>query len=158
MDGEENPLAPAHPDRAGGGNDRGVLGDRVGELLGEPLMAYFSNGTEGMVFTEAWCGQCRNWRERENDPDKLNGPGCPIWDAHIMGELVNEKVRAALSMLITEDHQCRMFEPAATTLSETDELDRLLGFTPGISPAWHERMDRLRKMHVELLLRRGANS
>jgi hypothetical protein len=36
-------------------------------------MAYFSNGTEGMMYQERYCSKCRNY---------ING-GCAIWDAHL---------------------------------------------------------------------------
>lgn len=36
-------------------------------------MAYFSNGTEGMMFQERQCFACRHWNDET---------GCPIWLLH----------------------------------------------------------------------------
>lgn len=42
-------------------------------------MAYFSNGTEGMIYESQYCENCINYREY----DPLNGlKSCPIWDLH----------------------------------------------------------------------------
>ena len=84
-------------------------------------MGYFSNGTEGMIFTEMFCERCVNWR----DLDDNRGPGCPIWDAHLMFayEECNSESNAAtiLGMLIrrvdtlasdglpVNDNECAMF-------------------------------------------------
>lgn len=39
-------------------------------------MGYFSNGTEGMVYEEAYCSRCKFYGPEE-------GPGCPIWGLHL---------------------------------------------------------------------------
>lgn len=64
-------------------------------------MGYFSNGTEGAIFTERFCERCVNWR----DLDDNRGPGCPVWDAHLLYayELCNEDEnpgKVILDMLI----------------------------------------------------------
>lgn len=42
-------------------------------------MAYFSNGTEGMMYEEKYCSNCINYREY----DALGGlKSCPIFDLH----------------------------------------------------------------------------
>lgn len=38
-------------------------------------MAYFSNRTEGMMYRERYCDNCKHWSE-EN--------GCPIWLLHAL--------------------------------------------------------------------------
>jgi hypothetical protein len=43
-------------------------------------MGHFSNGSEGMMYLEQYCMNCRNWHEDENHDE----PGCPIWDLHLM--------------------------------------------------------------------------
>lgn len=42
-------------------------------------MAYFANGTEGLMYQERYCFQCANWKDREDG----KGEGCPIWDIHL---------------------------------------------------------------------------
>lgn len=37
-------------------------------------MAYFGNGTEGLMYQEEYCFKCKNFR----------GSGCPIWDLHLL--------------------------------------------------------------------------
>lgn len=43
-------------------------------------MAYFPNGTSGMVYQGKYCENCWNWRDLNDD----RGPGCPIWDWHLI--------------------------------------------------------------------------
>lgn len=63
-------------------------------------MGYFSNGTEGKIFQEAYCLRCVNWR----DLDDGRGPGCPVYDTHLLFayELCNseEAGKTILDMLI----------------------------------------------------------
>ncbi len=40
-------------------------------------MAYFSNGTEGMIYQTDYCDRCRNYQGGD-------APGCPIWDLHLL--------------------------------------------------------------------------
>ena len=73
-------------------------------------MAYFPNGTAGDVYQTMYCDRCIH-REREDEDG--NDIGCPVWDAHILLEYVDEKT--ILDMLIPmkndgiEADQCRMF-------------------------------------------------
>lgn len=46
-------------------------------------MAYFSNGTEGLMYNERYCERCQNWG-RDAISEKTEVPGCPIWDAHMV--------------------------------------------------------------------------
>jgi hypothetical protein len=77
-------------------------------------MAYFSNGTEGMMYQEQWCDRCQNFR----DLDDGRGHGCPIWDAHLLyayeecGKKSNAKSILDLLIPAGSDHfpaQCSMF-------------------------------------------------
>ncbi len=67
-------------------------------------MAYFSNGTEGMLYNEEYCLKCINW-----DYNEETGESCPIWDAHLMFE--GREVQDLLDFLIprhtfNEKHEC----------------------------------------------------
>ena len=60
-------------------------------------MAYFSNGTEGMMYQERYCEHCTYW---VGDVDRIGSDlGCPIWQLH---ELHNrdKEWRATLDRLI----------------------------------------------------------
>ncbi|MDR6818453.1 hypothetical protein J2X76_003630 [Neorhizobium sp. 2083] len=65
-------------------------------------MAYFSNGTEGMMYEEKFCDRC------------LHQEGCPVWDAHLLYSYrdCNDE-GSILHMLIPRDGagnaRCRMF-------------------------------------------------
>lgn len=75
-------------------------------------MAYFSNGTEGMVYEERYCNRCVH----QGGP---NGPGCHVWVCHLLYayEECNNKsnAKAMLDTLIPMDEetgfagQCTMF-------------------------------------------------
>ena len=80
-------------------------------------MGYFSNGTEGLLYQEQYCFRCVHYGPKE-------GPGCPIWGAHLFYaySLCNDTPgkspgKAMLDMLIPmegiENLQCRLFYPAA---------------------------------------------
>jgi len=44
-------------------------------------MAYFSNGTEGMMYQEKYCHNCQYWNDA--DYERLGYEvGCPIWLLH----------------------------------------------------------------------------
>jgi len=60
-------------------------------------MAYFSNGTEGLIYQEQYCFRCEHWEQRPGE----GAEGCPVWDAHLMWayELCNEKDHPAKQML-----------------------------------------------------------
>lgn len=63
-------------------------------------MGYFSNGTEGAMFEEAWCARCVH---SDIGPGKEIGvdPPCPIWFAHMLYayKLCNEKEHPAKVIL-----------------------------------------------------------
>ena len=73
-------------------------------------MGYFSNGTEGDLYREAYCDKCR-W-------DKDNA--CPIWMAHMLHNYAEcNKAESTLHMLIPRkaapdfgNDECFFFEPA----------------------------------------------
>ena len=72
-------------------------------------MGYFSNGTEGMMYEEAYCNRCLH----QGPPD---GPGCAIWLAHMLYNYDEcNKKESILHLLIprTKDglgnEQCTMF-------------------------------------------------
>jgi hypothetical protein len=83
-------------------------------------MGYFANGTEGMMFEEAFCSRClhSDYREGKDFGDKDNPP-CPILMAHLMFayEECNStsNAKTMLDMLIrpTENfgNECQMFVP-----------------------------------------------
>lgn len=60
-------------------------------------MAYFSNGTEGMMYQERYCYNCKYW---VGDIDNIGSDlGCPIWMLHELH--VGEKAwRPTLDALI----------------------------------------------------------
>ena len=58
-------------------------------------MAYFSNGTEGMLYNEEYCLKCINW-----DYNEETGGSCPIWDTHLLFE--GEEVQSLLDFLIPQ--------------------------------------------------------
>lgn len=41
-------------------------------------MAYFSNGTSGMMYEEEYCSKC------EHGPSSVDEACCPVWHAHMM--------------------------------------------------------------------------
>lgn len=79
-------------------------------------MGYFSNGAEGTMYLEHFCGRCKNWKK-----DDL-GVGCAVWDAHMLfstyGNTLEHKARReVLNVLIPENKDgchndaCKMFNP-----------------------------------------------
>ena len=74
-------------------------------------MGHFSNGTEGMMYEEAWCDRCRFNADEDN--------ACPVMIAHLLYDydLSQDKEhpgKVILDLLIPigEDgfnEQCRMF-------------------------------------------------
>ncbi len=71
-------------------------------------MGYFSNGTEGEMYVEAYCEKCLN-------SDENAAPGCAVWDAHLMFNYHEATNAGILDILIprSEDklynEQCLMF-------------------------------------------------
>ena len=81
-------------------------------------MGYFSNGTEGMAFEEAWCSRCVH-SDISGDREIGVDPACPVWFAHQLFayDLCNEEEHAGkviLDMLIPQRdlaNECAMFHP-----------------------------------------------
>ena len=78
-------------------------------------MAYFSNGTEGMMYEEQFCDKCVHQGIDSNG----EGKGCPIWNAHFMynyDAAGNETAKGILEMLIPTRSdglfadECSMFQ------------------------------------------------
>jgi hypothetical protein len=44
-------------------------------------MGHFSNGTEGLLYQEKYCFQCRYWDDDENR-EGVGNMGCPVWFLH----------------------------------------------------------------------------
>lgn len=73
-------------------------------------MGYFSNGTEGMDYEEHYCHRCIH-----DGPEE--GPGCPVWLAHLLHNYEqhkDEQLASVLNILIPRDEdgwnqQCSMF-------------------------------------------------
>ena len=73
-------------------------------------MGYFSNGSEGQRYQERYCFQCVHYGPQE-------GPGCPIWAAHLFYVSTRDKdAIAILDMLIPRaealvwNDQCKFYE------------------------------------------------
>lgn len=80
-------------------------------------MAYFSNGTEGMMYQEDWCDRC------------IHAGDCPIWDAHMLHNYRDcNDPESILHMLIPRsadklgNDQCRMFIEANASGDLFDEV------------------------------------
>lgn len=69
-------------------------------------MAYFSNGTEGMIWEQKWCSRCVH-------QDPSDGDGCPILTLHVVFNGDEGDVRTALDMLIPNGNRgpgkCALF-------------------------------------------------
>jgi hypothetical protein len=82
-------------------------------------MGYFPNGTSGMDWQESWCMRCANYRDLGDG----RGPGCPVWDVHILfchGH--GDTFVTLLDTLIPRkglDNECAMFLPADTLTRRT---------------------------------------
>lgn len=76
-------------------------------------MGYFSNGAEGMDYEARYCERCIHFGPEE-------GPGCPIWLAHLVhnyDQNKNADVESVLNMLIPRDkdgwnEECNLFVAA----------------------------------------------
>lgn len=79
-------------------------------------MAYFPNGTAGMMYEEKYCSHCAHM------PEDIDG-GCPIWDMHYLHNRdqcgigkTAKAIKNILDMLIPSDkegfpEECKMFTP-----------------------------------------------
>ena len=78
-------------------------------------MAYFPNGTSGMIFAAENCDHCSQWKEREGYLGV--GEGCPIYDVHLLYQGDSDagpQMPELLGMLITDTKEgpvCQMFTP-----------------------------------------------
>lgn len=86
-------------------------------------MAYFSNGTEGELYIEAFCHRCIHNK----------GDGCAVWDAHLLYSYRDcNDDSSILHILIprSEDglsnEQCRMFVMNPIADLEAEGQGRLL--------------------------------
>lgn len=85
-------------------------------------MAYFPNGTAGMIFEEEWCCRCVH---SPLDPD---APGCTVWLSHLLYsyELCNEMDhpgKIILDLLIEDGGpadpvKCTMFHERSAELAK----------------------------------------
>lgn len=80
-------------------------------------MAYFPNGTSGIVYIEQYCDRCRNWKDLGDG----RGFGCPIWDLHTVhnyDQVKNKDFQRILDSFIPMDKdglypaECLMFDQA----------------------------------------------
>lgn len=73
-------------------------------------MAYFPNGTSGMIYLDDWCSRCVHWKYDQ----ETQTAGCPIWDLHMLYNYEKDS-RLFLDFLIpmTKDKlfadKCKMF-------------------------------------------------
>ncbi len=72
-------------------------------------MAYFANGTEGIMYEEEYCFKCINYRDNGSGSE-----GCPILDLHFIRNYDEcNKKDSFLHFLIPrkgiENEQCSMF-------------------------------------------------
>lgn len=74
-------------------------------------MAYFSNGTEGMIWEEQWCNRCVHNKDPEEDG------GCVVLFVHLLhnyDQTDNEALESVLGCLIPTNEdgfagECKMF-------------------------------------------------
>lgn len=72
-------------------------------------MAYFANGTEGMMYEDEYCSKCINYRDNGSGSE-----GCPILDLHFIHNYDEcNKKDSFLHFLIPrkgiDNEQCSMF-------------------------------------------------
>lgn len=74
-------------------------------------MGYFPNGTEGEAYLDKFCYRCVHLK----DEDDGRGPGCPVWDLHLLLNYHRDGRNAGmLDSFIPRDEEgynleCRMF-------------------------------------------------
>jgi len=63
-------------------------------------MAYFPNGTSGMMFSEDQCCKCLNYR----DKDDGRGHGCAVMDCHLLAnyEQCQEDAEGKMAKMLLE--------------------------------------------------------
>lgn len=91
-------------------------------------MAYFPNGTSGVIYEDHYCWQCIHW----------NDGACPVMDAHNLynydqcdDDARGKAIKTILDLLIPETkdglgaEQCSMFRAKADAEAEEAEQRRL---------------------------------
>ncbi len=90
-------------------------------------MGYFSNGTEGQMFEEKWCANCRH-SDISGGREIGVDPPCPVWMAHslyaydlcnknedpgkvILDMLIPRKMITASDGIGLPVNECAMFSP-----------------------------------------------
>ena len=87
-------------------------------------MGYFSNGTEGELYQEAYCFRCIHW-----PPDPNDGM-CAVWQAHMLRNYEDcNNESSPLHVMIPRskapdygNERCRMFIPAPSMGLPFDDL------------------------------------
>ena len=73
-------------------------------------MACFPNGTSGAIYEDTYCRRCAHFGPED-------GPGCPVWGAHLLyssEQHKDERIATILELLIPsadngDAKQCAMF-------------------------------------------------
>ena len=93
-------------------------------------MGYFSNGSMGDSYISQYCENCRNWRDLKDG----RGPGCPIWDWHMIWNYnqcadteIGKLYKDSLEHFIPTGKngfpdKCRMFDPATIDVQGQQKL------------------------------------
>lgn len=82
-------------------------------------MGYFSNGTEGIMYQEAYCFHCAHF-PHENESE----PYCAVWTAHLIFDLLEPHTEKILDLFIPRNKdrcsndKCTLF----VSLPDTDNL------------------------------------
>jgi hypothetical protein len=91
-------------------------------------MAYFSNGTEGMMYEEQYCERCVHYIDRGAGSDS-----CPIWELHFhynYDQSGKSKAAKAIKHFLDEliptradgfAGECNLFHPAEPKAEVADE-------------------------------------
>jgi len=86
-------------------------------------MAYFSNGSEGMAYEDAYCDKCIHC-------PGITGKNCAVWEIHMLRntEGANDD-ESILHDLIprkgTTNGKCRMFMKAGTDVMDSEAIARI---------------------------------
>lgn len=75
-------------------------------------MAYFPNGTSGMMYQEKWCERCVHWPDEPKFDGEYKDVLCAVWSVHLLCDYKGHE--EALDELIPMDKgmwptKCRMF-------------------------------------------------
>jgi hypothetical protein len=76
-------------------------------------MAYFPNGQSGDIYMDRYCFNCTHWKDRDDG----RGPGCPVWDLHLVYNYDSEHRPMLDSFIPMDEHmnpkECLMFNGQA---------------------------------------------